>query len=401
MKIVQINSVPNGSTGKIMFSIHNEIKKNGDESYVVWGRGRKSNNSNEIFMNDDIGVRLHFLYNRITGKNGFASKRATIKLINKLKKINPDIIHLHNIHGYYINLKILFNYLKTNNIKIIWTLHDCWAFTGQCPHFLIKKCNKWKTKCYKCPMISEYPKTFFDNSTWNYQEKKKLFLGLDMILITPSKWLGNMIKQSFLKDYPINIINNGIDLDVFTPEKQGFREKYNLNNKIIILGISSVWDKRKGLNDFIRLSKILDDKYQIVLIGLTKKQIKKIPNNIIGITKTENQKELSGIYAESDILFNPTYEDNYPTINIESIACGTPVLTYDTGGSPEFINFLKNKDIKYVIAKSKIKNDMNIVKNYIDNILKSKIEIINRSDLDEKTMANKYIKLYKRLLHNL
>lgn len=396
MKVVQINSFSNGSTGKIMMSIHEELLKQGYDSYVVWGRGRKSNNYRELYLNDKIGVYFHAFYSRITGKTGFASKISTKKLLKKLDEINPDIIHLHNLHGYYINIELLFNYLKEKNIKVVWTLHDCWAFTGQCPHFTLCKCDKWKNGCNKCPMIDQYPKTFIDKSEWNYKMKKKLFTCIeDLTIVTPSLWLSKLVKQSFLKEYPVKVINNGVDTSIFKPTSSNFREKYHLEDKKIVLGVASVWDRRKGLNDFIELSKVLDDEYKIVLIGLTKKQIKMLPNNILGITRTENQQELAGIYSTSDIFFNPTYEDNYPTVNLESIACGTPVLTYDVGGSGEFLSLLKEYKANYIIENKNFKNVL-YIKEKIDIILFCKITNVFKIELDLKCMIDRYLSLYKR-----
>lgn len=338
MKIVQINSVPNGSTGKIMMSIHNELLKQGHESYVVWGRGRKSQNNHEIYLNDKLGVYFHVIYSRLTGKTGFASKRSTKRLIKKLEKIKPDIIHLHNIHGYYINIDLLFNYIKNNNIKVIWTLHDCWAFTGQCPHFERLKCEKWKEQCYKCPLTSSYPKTFIDNSKWNYNKKKELFTGVDnLTIVTPSKWLAELAKQSFLKNYPIEVINNGIDTNVFKPTKSSFRKKYNLENKKIILGVSNVWTESKGYYDFIKLAKVLDENYKIVMVGLNDKQLKRVPNNIIGIKRIESQKELAELYTVADVFFNPSLEESFGMTNIEAISCGTPVIAYNSTATPEIV----------------------------------------------------------------
>ena len=333
MKIVQINSVPNASTGRIMMGIHEKLIKQNYESYVVWGRGRVSENENEIYMNDKIGTIFHVLYTRLTGKTGFASKKATKKLISRLERIKPSIIHLHNIHGYYINIDLLFEYLRKENIPVVWTFHDCWAFTGQCPHFLIKKCNKWQTECCNCPMINEYPKTIHDNSKWNYSMKKAIFTSLkNMTIVTPSKWLAGLVDKSFFKNYKIEIINNGIDTTEFKHISSNVKERLNINDKKIILGVANKWDARKGLNDFIDLSKILSKDYVIVLVGLNEKQIKSLPDNVIGIKRTNNPKELVELYSSADVFFNPTYEDTFPTVNMEALACGTNVITYNTGG---------------------------------------------------------------------
>ena len=387
MKIVQINSVPNGSTGNIMMNIHRELLNQGHESYVVWGRGRNAENDHEIYMNDKFGVYLHVLYSRLTGKHGFASKRATRKLLKKLDDIKPDIIHLHNIHGYYINIEVLFNYLKKKNIKVIWTLHDCWSFTGQCPHFERINCEKWKNGCNKCSLTKTYPKSIIDNSKWNYNKKKELFTGLNLKIITPSNWLAKLVKLSFLKNYEVKVINNGIDTNIFKPTPSNFREKYDIQDKTIILGVSSVWTEAKGYYDFIELSKMLDDSFKIVLVGLNEKQLKEIPNNIIGLTRTSGQKELAEIYTAADVFFNPTYEDTYPTVNIEAIACGTPVVTYNTGGSPEFLLLIKENKSSYITSKKELTKE--VFKN------KNNISIdVDVNKLNEKEMVNSYLKIY-------
>jgi putative colanic acid biosynthesis glycosyltransferase len=381
MKIVQINSFSNGSTGSIMMNIHNELLKNNIDSYVVWGRGRKSNNNHEIFMNDKIGVYFHALYVRFTGRDGFASHYSTKKLLKKLDEIKPDIVHLHNIHGYYINIEMLFNYLKTNNIKVIWTLHDCWAITGHCAYFTVANCNKWMTHCNNCPIIYTYPKSLIDNSYWNYEKKMRIFDDANITIVTPSNWLSNIIKKSFLNKFPLTVINNGINTAIFKPTLSNFREKYNLKHQKIILGVANVWDKRKGLDDFIDLSKIIDDNYKIVLVGLSKKQINNIPVNILGLERTKNPEELAKIYSAADILFNPTHEENYPTVNLEANACGIPVVTYNTGGSPETVKFgivTNLNDFK--------KNYKNIIDNVyikktnccsINNMVKSYLNLYN------------------------
>lgn len=381
MKIVQINTFSNKSTGTIMMNIHNKLKEEEIESYVVWGRGRKAQDSAEIYMNDKIGIYWHGLYTRFTDKAGFASKRATRKLIKKLDKIKPDIIHLHNIHGYYINIEILFNYIKKNNIKVVWTLHDCWAFTGHCSHFELIGCKKWKECCNCCEQKSKYPKSFVDNSNWNYQRKKELFTGLNMTIVTPSKWLANLVKQSFLKQYEVKVINNGIDTNIFKPRKSDFRKKFNIEDKKIILGVASDWTKEKGLYDFYKLSKKLDDDVKIVLVGLNKRQVKEIPNNIIGIERTENAQQLAEIYTTADIYFNPTYADNFPTTNLEALACGTPVFTYNTGGSIECLNE----------SNGKITNLTDFSENY-KKYLKQEFEIDKVKTKSE--MELEYITIY-------
>ena len=397
MKIVQINTVPNGSTGKIMISIHNKLKENKYDSYVVWGRGRKNKERNEINFYSKTGAFFHRIYSHITSKQGFASTNATKKLIKKINDINPDIIHLHNIHGSYINIELLFNYIRNNKKKVIWTFHDCWAFTGHCAYFTYINCNKWQKECNNCLQIREHQNMYLiDNSKWNYKKKKELFTNLNITIVTPSEWLASLVKKSFLKDYNVKVINNGINTNIFKPTPSDFREKYNIKEKKIILGVASGWAKSKGLNDFIKLSEILDDNYAIVIVGVSQTQIDTLPEKFICINKTENQTQLAEIYTAADILFNPTYEDNYPTVNLESIACGTPVLTYDTGGSIEFVKFIKNRNIKFVIEKEKVFNNINILKEYIDEIINcNDFEVEDLSYLKEETMIKEYLKLYE------
>ncbi len=338
MRIVQINTFPNKSTGSIMLNIHRLLSEAGHDSYVVWGRGRKAENDHEYVMDDDFGVKLHGVYTRLTDKTGFASKRATKKLISKLEEINPDLIHLHNIHGYYINIPLLFDYIKKKGIKVVWTLHDCWAFTGHCANFDMCACEKWKTGCSNCIQSKVYPATFLvDNSSWNWDKKKNLFNGAEVIIVTPSNWLKRLVEKSFLSDYETRVIYNGVDRNIFKPNKSdAIRVKYHLDERPIILGVASEWTKQKGLDDIIALASSMPE-YQFVVVGLSKRQKKKMPENVNGIERTENVNELAALYSFASIFFNPTYGDNFPTTNIEALSCGTPILTYDTGGSPEAV----------------------------------------------------------------
>lgn len=349
MRIVQINTFPFKATGNIMMNIHLLLTEAGHDSYVVWSRGRRSENGHEIVMNDDFGVKLHGVYTRLTDKTGFASKAITKKLLIRLNEIKPDIIHLHNIHGYYINLPLLFGYIKEKKIKVVWTLHDCWPFTGHCAFFDMCGCGKWKTGCNHCEQLKTYPASLMiDNSSWNWNQKKELFRGLNAILVTPSNWLKGLVDRSFLCDYPCHVIYNGIDRAVFKPtEDEAVKQKYGLDDRPIILGVASEWTERKGLKDIIQVAGDMQE-YQFVVVGLTKKQKKELPDAVTGIERTENVRELAALYSAASIFFNPTYEDNFPTTNIEALSCGTPILTYDTGGSPEAVI---SPDVGRVIKK--------------------------------------------------
>lgn len=342
MKIIEINSCNFGSTGGIMLNIADIARKEGHEVYVSYpdsNSNRKKQTDGDILIGNRFARNLHLQLAKLTGFNGCFSVFDTWRFLKKVDKIKPDIIHLHNLHNCYINLPMLFKYIKRRNIKAVWTLHDCWAFTGQCTYFTMAKCDKWKTGCYGCTQYKKYPECNVDRTKTMYKLKKKWFTGVKNItFITPSEWLADLVKQSFLKDYPVKVINNGIDLSVFKPTESDFREKHGLQNKYIVLGVASPWEKRKGFDVFLKLSERFDDKYKIVLVGLSKEQKENLPPNIIGFERTANQTELAQVYTTADVFANPTREDNFPTVNIEALACGTPVVTFKTGGSPEMID---------------------------------------------------------------
>lgn len=340
--LLQINTVVNsGSTGRIAEEIGKLAIARGWQSYIAFGRNERPSQSRLIRIGNDWDMKWHGLQTRLFDKHGLSSKKATNKLIKQIEEIKPNIIHLHNIHGYYLNIEILFRHLKQANIPVVWTLHDCWPITGHCVYFDFVGCDKWKTHCYDCKQKAIYPASYFlDRSKLNHQLKKELFSSLENLTLIPvSEWLANIMRDSFLNEKNLIVIHNGINTDIFRPiHENTIRDKYKLANKFVILGIASIWSLRKGFNDFIELYKKLDSSYQIILVGLTKKQIKILPSGIIGIERTENVNELAELYSVSDVFVNPTYEDNFPTTNLESMACGTPVITYRTGGSPESIN---------------------------------------------------------------
>lgn len=337
MKIAQINTVcGNGSVGRITVDIYHALKKNGHEGKIYYGRRTAPEGVNaECFgSNGDMGI--HVLSTFFTGTHGFNSKGQTKRLIASLKEYDPDLIHLHNIHGFYLNVEMLFDYLKTCGKPVIWTLHDCWSFTGHCAYFDFEQCDKWKTACENCPQYrNSYPYALFkDGSRVNFARKKAAFQGVKgLTIVTPSKWLGELVKESYLKEYPVKVIPNGIDLERFVPKKSKKREKH------LILGVANVWDRRKGLDYLKELSLRLDpEKYEVAVVGVTKKQIGELPKGMTGIEHTQNVEELMQLYSEASVYVNPTLEDNFPTTNLEALACGTPVVTFATGGSVESVD---------------------------------------------------------------
>lgn len=343
MRIAEINILPNGSTGKIMLQIADTARKYGHDvktySPVRFLRGKKvapPDISDHFSWGSRFEACFHYYVGTLLGRNGMYSHLGTKQLIDDLKRFSPDIIHLHNLHMYCINLPMLFKYIKKNHIKVIWTLHDCWAFTGHCPHFTIAKCDKWKTGCNHCPQPEVYPKMYLDTSKMMYAKKKRWFNGVDdMTLVAPSHWLADLVKESFLNQYPTQVINNGIDLSVFRPTESDFRKKYGLEDKKIILGVSFGWGYQKGLDVFIELSKRLPDDYKIVLVGTSVATDAQLPNSILSIHSTENQAELAEIYTAADVFVNPTREEVQGLVNVEALACGTPGITFNSGGSPE------------------------------------------------------------------
>ena len=394
MRVLQINSVCGvGSTGRIATDIHSMLIQKGYESYIAYGRDLPKNCTTSIKIGTKLDNYIHVALTRALDKHGFGSIKATRNFIKKVDQLDPDIIHLHNIHGYYINIKVLFDYLKKSGKPVIWTLHDCWSFTGHCAHFDYAGCNKWTTGCHNCPEKSSYPASiFFDNSRVNYQMKKEIFTGVkDLTIVTPSKWLAGLVKLSYLKEYPVKVINNGIDLEVFKPTQSDFRKKYNLENKFIILGVANVWGRRKGFKYFIELSEKIKNDEAIVMVGLSKKQKESLPKNIIGITKTNNVKELAEIYTAADVFVNPTLEEVMGLTNVEALACGTPVITFDTGGSVECID----KNTGYVVEKGNLEHLIQAIeslKRDVDRAKSSKARarnLFNKNDRFEE-----YIQLY-------
>ncbi len=337
MKIVQLNVTCGvGSTGKICLAVSELLCQKGVENYVLFSEG-DSDYKYGVKYADKFEIKLEAIKSRIFGNYGFNSKKLTERLISKLDEIEPDIVHLHNLHGHGCNLEMLFNYFKEKKIKLFWTFHDCWAFTGYCPHYDMIGCDKWQEQCSDCPQKGAYS-FFFDKSDKLYSKKQKLFTGLDLTIITPSQWLKSQVEKSFLRNYPVKVINNGIDLDIFKPCDSDFREKYGLRDKFLILGVAFNWDERKGIDVFSHLARELPDDCRIVLVGTDENSKKILPDNVITIDRTENQTELAEIYSACDLFVNATREDTFPTVNIEALACGIPVLTFNTGGSGEIIN---------------------------------------------------------------
>lgn len=342
MRVVQINMVHYGSTGKIMFQIAKTAREQGItmRTYSTSDVARRlirlpKAPEGHSYYGSQLGNTLHHLLARYTGKSGFYSRLSTRRLIRQLKAFRPDILHLQNMHTCYLHLPTLFRYAKEANIQVIWTLHDCWAFTGRCTHFVGSSCTAWQTGCGNCPQWRQHA-LGPDRSHRLWQRKKDTFTSLERLtLVTPSRWLQAEAAQSFLGRYPIHVINNGIDLSIFKPTPSNFRKTHQLEDKFLLLGVAFGWTNAKGLDVFLELASRLDDRFRIVLVGTDEALDRQLPSNILSIHRTQNQQELAQIYTTCDLFVNPTREDTFPTVNAEALACGTPVLTFRTGGSPE------------------------------------------------------------------
>ena len=393
MRVAIINSVcGTGSTGKICVDISRMLQKNGHTCKVFYGRGNYKNNDIDSFrFETDLEVYEHIFASRFLDCQGLRSNHATNKLIEELKNFNPDIINIHNIHGYYVNYELLFHYIIEHNIRVVWTLHDCWAFTGHCPFLNSLTCNKYQKGCEHCPAKKNYPASWLiDNSKNHYVKKSELYSKIsNMRIVVPSIWLQNIVQQSILKKYQVYVINNGINTKVFRDsysnnEVEATYNKYfniNITEKKAVLGVANIWSDRKGLKDIVKLSNELDDDYIICLVGLSKKQLKELPESIKGVVRTDNQVDLAHLYKGAFVYINPTYADNYPTTNIEAASCGTRVITYQTGGSGESI-----KDKRNVIPQG----DINGLKEAIIHDYENGVIV----DIDSETCYTKYLDVF-------
>ncbi|MEL7424983.1 MAG: glycosyltransferase [Bacteroidota bacterium] len=401
IKLLQLNTVVNsGSTGRITEDIGQVMMSHGHESYIAYGRGDRPSQSNLIKIGSQLDVVLHGVKTALFDRHGFGSRRATEQLVEAIEHLQPDVIGMHNIHGYYLNIEVLFDYFSQVDTPVVWTLHDCWSFTGHCAFYSSIACERWRSLCHDCPKKSKYPRTYFlDNSRQNYQDKKAIFNGArNLHLVTPSQWLADEVGESYLSNLPITVIHNGVDTTAFAPQQELSSElAKGLQGRKVVLGVANIWDERKGLSQFIQLAERLPADYQIVLVGLTSQQVEQLPDTIIGLTRTESLKELADLYTLASVYCNPTFEDNFPNTNIEALACGTPVVAYHTGGCPEAVDAATG----LIVAKGDI-----------DGLAEAVIKIISQGraafeapcrqraldQFEKKDRYHDYLHLYERLL---
>lgn len=398
-KIVQINTVCNTSTGRIMGDIQREAIHQGFEVLSLVGRRKPFPDMPCIKIGNPISFWSHVILTTVFDLHGLGSWIMTKRMVAKLRKESPDIIHLHNIHGYYLNYPVLFRYLKKDyQGAIFWTFHDCWPFTGHCAYFTMTGCEKWKTGCGGCPNRYRYPISLGrDASAKNYLRKKDLFCGLkNLTVLVPSQWMQELANQSFFHEYPIRVVRNGIDISLFSYSLgQETYRKYNIKaGKKVLLGVANVWDQRKGLQDLIKLAIYLEPEYQMVLVGLSLRQLRKLPRGIIGIQRTENQRELVELYSRAEIFINPSREESFSLVTLEALACGTPVIVLGNSAVGELVTSANgvvldsHEPLDYFQAIQKIENtkmERNLVRRTVEKY-------------DKRFMTEKIMALYREVL---
>ena len=397
MKVLQINSFFSvGGPPRIMNGIYDTLVENEYDCKLAAAREKIYSPEDSIIIGNKVKTYANAIKARIMDNEGLSARKATEQLIAEIEKYDPDIIQLHNLHGYYINIETLFTYLKKSGKPVVWTMHDCWAVTGHCAHFSTIGCDRYKSGCFSCPQKTSYPSSYIiDHSKRNWVLKKAIFTGMEhMVIVTPSHWLENIMRQSYLETYPIEVIHNGIDLNSFSKQEGDISYKYGLKGKKIILGVAQNWSEHKGFEDFIKLADLLDESYQIVMIGLTDNQVKRIPESILGLKRTNSVNELAQWYSSAHVFVNLTYQDNFPTVNIEALACGTPVITYDTGGSPEAVD----ESCGWVVEQGNLREVARLIKR-IDTGEELRNAARSRSKLfDRRKKYQEYICLYLKLI---
>ena len=399
MKVLQISTVcGSGSVGRITVDIYHTLEKNGDIPLIAYGRRSAPEGLAAYRFGSPLDMGLHVLSTFFKGEHGFASDGQTRKLIQKMEEWKPDVIHLHNIHGFVLQVELLFDYLKRAGKPVVWTLHDCWSYTGHCAFYDYHNCDGWQNGCTGCREYRRtYPYALFRNRTpRNFERKRAVFTGMpDLVIVTPSQWLAGQVRQSFLGEYPVKVIPNGIDLETFRPVRSSLRERLGLEGKYVILGVANVWERRKGLEYFVELAGRLPEDCRIVLVGLSKKQQKGLPVSVVGLGRTSGAAELAEYYSMADVFVNATLEDNFPTTNLEALSCGTPVITFRTGGSPESVD----EDCGIVVEKGNVEELKKAIEEVCGNPEKySKEKMVERAQRfrDEK-MAESYWKHYLKM----
>ena len=396
MKVLHINMTYDyGSTGRFIKYIKEALEQQGDECKVVCGIAK--GNKNGIYKTQSkLITNAEIVLGRVLGNHGLNCKLQTKKAIRFIDEFKPDVIHLHNLHGDYINFENLFDYIKKKNIPVIWKLPDCWSFTGHCAYYDYIHCNKWQNGCGNCPQKRQYPVTwFFDRSRMMLQRKKVAFSGVEsMVICPPSDWLNGEAKKSYLNQYPIVTVNNGIDENSFKPMNDDKVKEIRKNGHIILVGVIFSFDIRKGLDCFNYLAEKLPDNFDIIIVGFTDDE-HYMNSRIRMIPRTESVTELAEYYSAADFFINPTLEENFPSVNIESLACGTPIIAYRTGGATEAIT-----EKTGVVVERDNQEEMlqQILKLSASKPFKQEDCVERSKQFTKQIMIDKYLNLYKEVL---
>lgn len=415
MKIFLLNSTfkNGGSTGRIVYDLMTVMENNEVQSYVAYGiSSGVMEERNSLLLQSKKELKVSQIQSRLFARHGFYNVNATKKLLSYIDEIKPDILHLHNIHGYYVHCGMLFDYIKAHHIPVVWTLHDCWAFTGWCAYFDYSGCDRWKTQCKHCPSKDDYPKAWFTSrARSNYELKKRTFTGVEnLTLVTPSRWLADLTRESYLREYPVKVINNGVDTSVFKPSMNHVKADLGVEGKKIFLAVAGGLEKRKGRDYLLKIPELLNDDEVLVILGVRKDQIKLLPKSkCVGIPYTNSVEDLASIYSAADVFINTTLEDNFPTTNIEAMACGTPVITFNTGGSIEpvldqdFVEESKNyskSSVGGVVPKGDCNSLLALAREYmkteradLSNACVNKVD----SFYNKEKQYKRYLSLYKNI----
>lgn len=397
MKILQINACYGYlSTGIIIEDLEKEIYKSEGVCYVAYQTAVK-----EPVCGFRIGNKfdryIHGIHSRIFGKQGYRSNRATKKLLKWIVSVNPDIIHLHNLHSNYLNFNMLCDYIAEKNIKTVYTFHDCWAFTGKCSHYASASCDKWQTSCGNCPQLkNEVPSLIFDNTGKVLKDRTQHLNKIPDLTIVPcSFWMEEQIKKSLLKPKRIVTLYNGTDTNMFRPHSNSFRKDYKLDDKFLILGFANKWSNTKNIEGVKFISGNLADDEIIVIVGCNEKQKELFSKfkNIVPVGYIGDRQLLSDIYSSADVFVNLTYEDTLPTVNMESICSKTPVITFNSCGSPELVS----SSTGIVVDKGDFEGILNAIRFVKENSAQFDFEDLIKK-YDKNVCYNKYIELYKQIL---
>lgn len=413
MRVLQINTFYLfGSTGRIVRDLKVLSEQNGIESFAAFGPEIDNGDKGILRLQSIARRKVNILRTRLFDYHGFYNEKETEKLIWWMNEINPDVIHLHNLHNHYVHVGMLFDYIKTQNLPVVWTLHDCWPFTGHCAHYEYLNCEKWKEKCFDCPSLKDYPPTWlFDRTQRNFESKKSAFSGVkQMTLVTPSKWLAELTRESFLNIYPVEVLNNGVDIKVFSPQDNEVKIRLGVVGKKMLLAMGTSFTRMKGTDYLLQLPQYLHDDEVLVIVGLGEGQIKQFSHpKCIGLGRSLCIKELSEYYSSADVFINPTLQDNFPTTNLEALACGTPVVTFNTGGSVESVldgeDIISDNGITYssvgaVVPKSDLPSMLRAVREIMAKG-KAAYSTACRKKAEERYDKNKqymkYIELYNKV----